>query len=363
MTRRRISTFSLSFIDSILCGFGSVVLLFLIVSANTLAHRKELTQDLRSETDRLEQAVLDQRKNLAVLRNSVDDTDEERVRMEGLAAQLLRRLQDTRQQLAAYDKANLARLAHLNRLKADVKSKEEAARRLKAGATRPVKEGERLREFRGQGDRQYLTGLKVGGKHILILIDASASMLGERIVDIVRRRNLPVTEKVGAPKWRRAVATVDWLTTQLPVTSKFQVYTFNEKAGPVSKGTASRWQDAGDPKALDDAVAALRETVPEKGTSLHHALAAIKTLRPRPDNIFLLTDGLPTRGKSKGWRKNVSPRKRLALFNEAVEELPSGIPVNVILFPMEGDPAAAAAFWQIAQSSKGSFFSPARDWP
>ena len=119
MKRRRISTFSLSFIDSILCGFGSVVLLFLIVSANTLAHRKELTQDRRAETDRLAQAVLDQRKELAVLNNTLDETDSEAIRLEGLAAELLRRLEDTRRQLAEYDKANLAREAHLNRLKAD----------------------------------------------------------------------------------------------------------------------------------------------------------------------------------------------------------------------------------------------------
>lgn len=363
MKRRRISTFSLSFIDSILCGFGSVVLLFLIVSANTLAHRKEVTRDLRSETNRLEQSVLDQRKELATLNNTMEDTDTERVRIEGLAAQLIRRLEDTRQQLAQFDKSNLARKAHLNRLKADVKSKEEATRRLQAGATRPVKEGDRLREFRGQGDRQYLTGLKVGGKHILLLVDASASMLGERIVDVVRRRNLPDAEKLRSPKWQRTVATVDWLSTQLPMTSKFQIYAFNEKAQAVVKGTASRWLDAGDPKALNDAVAALRKVVPEKGTSLHHALTAVKTLHPRPDNIFLLTDGLPTRGKSKGLRKTVSPEKRLTLYAKAVTELPAGIPVNVILLPMEGDPAAASAFWKLAQTSKGSFFSPARDWP
>ncbi len=363
MKRRPTSTFSLSFIDSILCGFGSVVLLFLIVSANTLAHRKEVTRDLRSETNRLEQAVLDQRKELATLNNTLEDTDTERVRLEGLAAQLIRRLEDTHRQLAEFDKSNLARKAHLNRLKADVKSKEEATRRLQAGATRPVKEGDRLREFRGQGDRQYLTGLKVGGKRILMLVDASASMLGERIVDVVRRRNLPDAEKLRSAKWQRTVATVDWLSTQLPMSSKFQVYTFNEKAQPVVKGTAGRWLDAGDPKALNDAVAALRNVVPEKGTSLHNALTAVNTLRPRPDNIFLLTDGLPTRGKSKGLRKTVSPEKRLSLYRSAVKELPSGVPVNIVLLPMEGDPRAASAFWRLAQTSKGSFFSPARDWP
>ena len=45
------------------------------------------------------------------------------------------------------------------------------------------------------------------------------------------------------------------------------------------------------------------------------------------------------------------------------EELPGGIPVNTILFPMEGDPAAALAFWQLTTKSRGSMISPSRDWP
>jgi hypothetical protein len=37
--------------------------------------------------------------------------------------------------------------------------------------------------------------------------------------------------------------------------------------------------------------------------------------------------------------------------------------VNVILLPMEGDPMAASAFWRLAQLTRGSFLSPAEDWP
>jgi len=39
------------------------------------------------------------------------------------------------------------------------------------------------------------------------------------------------------------------------------------------------------------------------------------------------------------------------------------VPVNVIMFPMEGDPMAAAAFWNLARTSGGAFLSPSRDWP
>ena len=33
------------------------------------------------------------------------------------------------------------------------------------------------------------------------------------------------------------------------------------------------------------------------------------------------------------------------------------------LFPIEGDPMAASAFWKLALATRGSFMSPAKDWP
>ena len=41
----------------------------------------------------------------------------------------------------------------------------------------------------------------------------------------------------------------------------------------------------------------------------------------------------------------------------------NGIPVNIILMPLEGDPSAAAVFWQLAQYTQGSFLTPSKDWP
>jgi hypothetical protein len=90
---------------------------------------------------------------------------------------------------------------------------------------------------------------------------------------------------------------------------------------------------------------------------------ATGNLEPRPDNIYLLTDGLPTQGESKPSGSTVTPKQRLRYFENAVEELPEGIPVNTIMFPMEGDPAAALAFWQLTTKSRGSMISPSRDWP
>jgi hypothetical protein len=203
----------------------------------------------------------------------------------------------------------------------------------------------------------------MGGKRILILVDASASMLDETIVGIIRQRNLNDSRKVRAPKWRRVVKTVDWLLTQLPPSSKFQIYTFNETARPLLEKTKGSWLDAGDADQLNRAGDGMQGLIPEKGTSFLNAFNAIKDMKPAPDNIFLLSDSLPTMGSSKPWRTRVSSNKRLSLFHDAIRILPSSVPVNIILYPMEGDPLAADAFWRLARQTGGSFFSPSKNWP
>jgi len=44
-------------------------------------------------------------------------------------------------------------------------------------------------------------------------------------------------------------------------------------------------------------------------------------------------------------------------------QLPGGIPVNVLLYPMDGDPEAAGYLWRLAIDTKGSFMTPSEDWP
>jgi hypothetical protein len=72
---------------------------------------------------------------------------------------------------------------------------------------------------------------------------------------------------------------------------------------------------------------------------------------------------LPTQGKTPPKSSMVSGEERRRNFLGAVGQLPIGIPVNTILFPMEGDPEAAALFWQFAMTTNGSFITPSRDWP
>jgi hypothetical protein len=361
--KKRINVFSLAFLDCITCGLGSIILLFVIINAKSEARQETVTSDLKAETTRLEEVVQEGRNELVSLRNTLEQTTVQVTDTQGLVREVIETISPKKTEQADRDKDTLARKAHVNKLQADVLALDEELRRLRAGAKTEEDPGSRLRPFPGQGDRQYLTDLKMGGNRILILVDASASMLDETILGIIRRRNLDNQVKIASPKWQRVVATIEWLTTRLPRTGNFQLYVFNESARPLIAGSGGTWLDAGDVDRLNQTVERLRRVVPEKGTSLLNVFKVIEEMTPPPDNIFLLTDSLPTMGADKPWNNRVSGDKRLKLFREAARRVPPRIPINVILYPMEGDPMAADAYWRLAKKTRGSFFCPAKDWP
>lgn len=363
MARRRIDTFSLSFLDIMSCGFGAVVLFFMIINATMSLRSDELNKQLSEQADRLKVEVSDGEKNLVELRNTMEETERKTVEARGLARRIVELMEDKKVELSEMEEDTLARQEHINKLKADLKAMEEDTKRLSAASSQPEEQGDRLRRIQGEGDRQYLTGVKVGGQRVLVLLDRSASMLDETIVNIIRRRNMDDAQKIRAPKWERALRTVEWLVAQIPPQSRFQIVEFAETAAPVVADSEGDWLEAANPDVVKEAIEGTHRLVPGGGTSLHNAFAAVKSFTPRPDNIFLITDGLPTQGKDPPRGKTVSGRARLRYFNNSLEELPAGIPVNVILMPIEGDAQAATEFWRLAQASQGSFISPARDWP
>ena len=363
MSRRKVSPFSLSFLDIMFCGFGAVVLLVLVLNHDTVKSRKEVFTDLRAEAVRLEKEVLIGEENLVEARNSLNATEAEIVLMQGQSERVIDTIRELEIEVARMSNETLASREHVNQLSTDLKSLDKVQKRLGAAIEADRDAGEKVREFKGEGDRQYLTGLKMGGKRILILVDASASMLDETIVNIIRRRNLDAASRISAPKWQRTLKTTDWLISNLPVDTRFQLYQFNTSAKATLSGTDGKWLETAKRTDIDGAIAALRQVAPEGGTSLYHAFSAAKNLSPQPDNIILVTDGLPTQGRGKPNSTTVTADKRLDHFEQAAKVLNGKIPINTILLPMEGDAWAAAAFWALAINSKGSFMTPSRDWP
>lgn len=358
--RTPIGGLSLSFLDVMSCGLGAVVLLFLIMKHHAETGRASplATTDLQSEVTQLERQILEGRENLAELRNTIAEMDNRIVTAQGLARRITEELNDTSGREQAL--ASAQEEAEIEALKLRLKTLEQERQRLE---TETKNTGEDTRSFVGEGNRQYLTGMKLGGNRILVLLDKSASMLDDTIVNVIRRRNMSDESKQAAPKWRQAIDMVEWLSTRFPLTSQYQIYTFNTTTEPVVTNTKGQWLPVSDKARLGQALADLGKIVPGDGTSLENVFTEIGRLNPLPDNIYLITDGLPTQGKSAPTGTTVSGRNRLQLFERAFDQLPKNIPVNVILLPMEGDPMAASAFWQLAQLTNGSFMSPSGDWP
>ena len=359
--KRSFATFNLSFLDIMSCGFGAVVLVFLIIDHSVKVESQEFNVDLTSEVNLLEEDIREGEEGLVVLRNTLDEVDLAIVTAEGRATRITEDMQEYEALIAALIPADVSEDEALEKLKAEVQSLQDEVEKLRAAAEE--KSGKSARSFVGDGNRQYLTGLNLGGRYIAILLDASASMLADKLVNVIRLRNMSEDLQRRADKWTRALNTVDWLTAQLPVSSKYQVITFNTQAQPVLPDTAGQWLEVADRARLEELSDALRDITPADGTSLENVFRYLQTLSPTPDNIFLITDGLPTQGATPSRASTISGNLRQRLYRQAVRRLPAKVPVNIILAPMEGDPLAASEFWQLAQSTRGSFMSPSSDWP
>jgi hypothetical protein len=349
--KRRNIAFSLSFLDIMACGFGAVTLLFLILRHN--ATEIELPDSrLASEVDLLQEDIRQAEREKVELLNSLEELQLQLVTAQGASQRVITDLQEQENSIQSDPEDDIAKLRRqVEQLEKETAQMEE------------VEFGDKVREFLGDGNRQYLTGLKLGGERVMILVDGSASMLADTVVNAVRRRNMDDSQKKQSAKWIWTLRTVEWLLAQLPPSSRFQVYIFNTGAQPATTGTEGEWLDAADSLALEKAVEGLRKFSPGNGTSLINAIATVNDFENKPDNLFLLTDGLPTQGAEPPKKVMVSGRQRRDFFSAAISSLPRGIPVNTILFPMEGDPEAAALFWQLALNTQGAFIAPSRDWP
>ena len=353
--RRQLSPFNLSFLDIMFCGFGAVVLLVLLINAQSVRSRNRLHEDLRAEVQRLTREVTAGTEYLDSLKAGLAKGATQ-------MTSITKRIQDIRiekkhlgRELVAIAGEGRVAQQQIKKLAAALKREEAKEKNL---AATPIVHGRKARRFEGEGHRQYLTGLKLGGRRVLILVDGSASMLDISVVNVIRLRNMDRSVQRRVRKWRQARKTVRWLVANLPPSSTVQLMVFNADVHPFSH----KWLPVGD-SAVSAMLAKFSKTLPSGGTSLEKGFAAATALSPRPDNIILLTDGLPTQGEKKPGQRLISGRQRIRFFQRAIKKLPAGVPVNTILFPMEGDPRAAVLYWRLAINTRGSFFTPTTDWP
>ena len=341
--RRKTEVFGLSFLDCICCGFGATVLIYMILNAGHKERAQDVLGPMRAETNRLEEQVLEGQANLVELRNTLERVREDAVTTRGLSTRLIDVVKQSQEELATFERETIAQREHVNKLQADLRSLEEGNKRLTGGAPSREVPGDKVRSFVGNGDRQYLTGLKVGGKRILFLVDASASMLADTIVNVVRRRLLPERRPHArgqvAPRRARDRLAHDADPARLELPDLRVRHGGARRSCPAPRdggwrrATASRWT-----RRSSGCAAPLPRVAP----ACEKAFAAATALSPRPDNIILLTDGLPTQGVAPAAQAHgLGQGAGRSCSTRATQALPQGVPVNTLLFPMEGDPVAA----------------------
>jgi hypothetical protein len=387
MARRRgFNIISMAFLDAMTCGFGAVILFFMIISANVDLRSDEALEDRSAEASRLELQVKVGRKNLAELRQALSTMLTSMAESEAARDELTAQIEETRTELERMLEDANANQEMIEQLKADLARLENENESLAAQNDTVEQTGNFIRQIRGEGYRQYLTGLRMGGERILIMVDVSTSMLDRNLVNVLRRRNMSDEAKLQAPKWRQVVDTVDWLTAQIEPGTQFQIIVFNSEAWSIVEDAEGSWATATDGSELSAAVDTLRQMVPGTcsprhreavaagdedeaddrscgATSLHAAFTAMNQLLPAPDNVYLLVDGLPTMGEYYPSKAGVTGRQRWDNFARATREVGRNTPINVLLYPLEGDPLSAEAYWSLALMTGGSLMAPSEDWP
>ena len=361
---RTISSFNLSFLDIMFCGFGAVVLLVLIINSHIVTETKEKFKDLTAEVTRVEHEITAAELYKRNIQNKISDKEQEIKTVNSRFEEISRQVEDVQKKQTLSREQSLALKKHINRLQNDLKKVERQKWKEQQQLDIALNQsGNKVRQYEGEGNRQYLTGLKLGGKRVLILLDSSASMLDESIVNVIVKRNMSNAVKRNSRKWRQAVNTVRWLVANLPASSKVMVVHFNTRAKSLAAKQAMQWLKTTDKAAMKTLFSNLSNLIPQNGTSLYKAFTSINSIAGRPDNVILITDGLPTQGRIKPKATKVTPSERIRLAQDAIKIIPKHIPVNTILLPMEGDPMAAVIYWQLAIDTKGSFMTPSRDWP
>ena len=122
MTRRKrqASTFNLSFLDIMSCGFGAVVLVFLIIDHSMEVETKTLNAEVFSEIDLLEDDIREGQEGLVALRNAIASTDLEIVEAQGLATRVTEELDRYEALIASLEEEGFTDTTDVDALKAEI---------------------------------------------------------------------------------------------------------------------------------------------------------------------------------------------------------------------------------------------------
>lgn len=347
--RRETEIFSMSFMDCICCGFGAVLLLFILTTGQRADHTEDTVDELKQRVAAMEKEITREQDELNRMARPVALTDAELAALREENRNTKSRADQQEQELRQLLRLVAALKDEEARLLADLKSLPEEEQQ-----PVPIPDVDR---------RQYLTGVRMEGSHILFVVRASGSMLGETIEEAASHLDDPEFQKRESPKWRRVVRSLHWLVANLSPEANFQILLFNDQAVTLLPDRGEGWIARNDAPGVRQALERLRQVVPQGSANLERAFNHIRYMPTVPDAVVLLTDGLPTASDSSPDAASTDDDTRMLFLRQAVRQLPPRVPVSTILFPMSGDPGAPALYWELASYTNGALVSPSVDWP
>lgn len=334
MTRRREPQSSaLSFMDCICCGFGAVLLLFILTAKKQIDTTSEAIEEASQVAATLESAI-----NTAANKNSA--------------------LEEALAKISPNTKAKAESLKELEassaELAASVADKEAALKAMKTDDPKPEEVGALDRP---SANKKYLSGLHLDGPRAVILLESSGSMLAGKAKDAVELLQSGKSEQ--SKKWKRAKAAVRAILAALPRGTQVALLQMNQSATTLSGSAAQPYIDPYDNAALLDTLDRLDSLEATGGADLYKGLRTVNSLPQSPSSLLIITDGLPT-APARG--NQLTEKDRVSLFNLALAT-PLSYPVNALLLPFEGDPSAAGLFWKLSTRTGGITLVPDDHWP
>ena len=332
--RREAQSSALSFMDCICCGFGAVLLLFILTTKKQIILSTEEANQSQEAAETLQTAIEETEAKQKALEQEIEALDPK---------------PDT-------NATSLAQLAaEQERL---VKEIEDQAEALKALETEIEPNDAPASLDRPSADQSYLSGLRLRGPRAVILLESSGSMLAEtsaEAVSIMQQGNWKQAEK-----WLRAKEALRAVLAAIPKGTKVAVLQMGESTSPISGNPNNPYIDPYDNAALLSLLDRLENLEARGVADLAKGLRTVANLKKRSSSLLLIGDGLPTAPAPGG--RGLSESDRVRLFNQAMATRPN-YPFNAILFPFEGDPSAAGLFWQLSGRTNGITLIPDNDWP
>lgn len=353
--RRRDNGFNLAFLDVMACGLGAVLLILIIVNFN------DDTPIPSDEIERLQQ-------ELAALQTQSQTLLTDISKQSALADEIATEAEQQNTEISQLAIKQQQIKQAIDEKKAVIADLEDAV-----AAVAPETAND-LIQLPEVNEETYLLGLIIEGRNIGILIDSSASMTDESLINIIKRKLSSDATKQAGPKWQRTVAISNWMLARIPETSKVSVVTFNDSAMVLGNRNVFNAKVSSNLELLSEQIGKL---VPQNGTNLQLGLEEIARVMPNMTDLYIITDGLPSliepsSGFSptrrcnpfKGQQATITGECRVDVLQRtlAVNRL-SGVRTNIVLLPLEGDPQASSLYWQWTSYTGGTFISPAGTWP